>query len=280
MSDIATVTRSLRTVRWRARLPRLTAALLALILMVAGLRATFAGPATPPAPRVVSVATGDQGAAAFAEGFARVYLTWDAARPADRERRLRPYVAALEADGGLTPAVGTSRHVTWTATVGERIDSQVRLVTVAAQTTDGLVYLSVPVSRSRRGFLSIPAYPAVVGPPATDAKASPLQEPEVDDDALIDVATRAVRNYLAGSRSNLLADLTPDALVSPPSQPLALTRTGELTWVVPSRRVAVELTAQDAQNNTLTLRYELEVSKRDRWYVRSVQVDPAFAGHR
>jgi Conjugative transposon protein TcpC len=277
MSDIASLTRSVRAVRFRARVPRAVAALLALVLIVAGVRATFAPTPKAAAVRTTAVATDDPGAAAFAEGFARAYLSWDAKRPDDRTQRLAPYVGALDADAGLKPGAETSQGVLWTSVVGERREEQARLVTVAVQTTRRLVYLSVPVSRDARGFLAITSYPAIVGPPATNPKARAPEEDEVEDAGLVDVVTRAMRNYLAGNRQNLLADLTPDALVSPPGEPLQVADTNErVTWVVPSRRVAVELDARDASDSVWTLRYELDVSKRERWYVHSVQVDPTF----
>jgi hypothetical protein len=132
------------------------------------------------------------------------------------------------------------------------------------------------VGRDRRGFLYVSDYPALVGPPAIDSNPAPRSEDEVDDDALVDVVDRALRNYLAGNANNLTADLTPDALVSLPTEPMKVNETDQPTWVVPGRRVAVQITARDARENGWTLRYELEVEKRERWYVRSVQVDPTF----
>jgi hypothetical protein len=277
MSDIATVTRSLRTTRLYARLPRLAAALLVVVFAAAGVRAMFATRAKPAPARPAPVVAGDQGAAAFAEGFARAYLTWDAKHPEDRAARLKPYLGTLAGDGGLQPAKDSSQQVAWTSVIGERPERDVRLVTLAVQTTQSMVYLSVPVSRDRRAFLSVNAYPAIVGPPATDARASAPSEDTVDDGRLVDVVTRAMRNYLAGNRNNLLADLTPDALVSLPSDPLRVTSSSDrVTWVARPNRVAVQLDAEDAQKNSWALRYELDVRKRDRWYVRSVQVDPTF----
>jgi hypothetical protein len=276
MTDIAPVTRSLWTVRLRARVPQIIVGLCALILMAAGVRATFAPRTQSAAPRPVARTVNDEGAEAFAEGFARAYLSWDTDNLEDRAQRLKPYVGALDADGGLQPARGTSQQVMWTAVVGESRAPEARLITLAVQTTRQLVHLSVPVSRDRRGYLSIRAYPAVVGPPAIDPEATAPRERDVDDDALVDVVERAVRNYLAASRTNLLADLTPDALVSLPSEPLTVTHTDRVSWVTAAHRVAVEVDARDRSGSTWTLRYELEVRKRDRWYVQSVQVDPTF----
>jgi hypothetical protein len=278
MSEINKVTRSLRASRLYARAPRAIALVLAALLIAAGLRTTLAGQPKaaplPPAPRV----TVDRGAEAFAEGFARAYLTWSSDDPVERERRLAPYVAGLDQSGGLRPAVGTHQSVVWTAVVGEQPTSDAELITVAAQTDTRVLYLNVPVSRDARGFLSIPAYPAVVGPPATNDRPEVPNEEAVDDDALVKVVERAIRNYLAGNHDNLLADLAPDALVSPPTEPLKVTSVDQVSWVMPSRRVAVQLDAEDGGGSGWTLRYELDVRKTDRWYVESIQVNPTFQG--
>jgi len=277
VSDVTT-TRSLRRVRLQARAPRLVAMLVAAVLIAAGLRATLAPRVVSAPAQVTRIAVGDQAAGAYAEAFARAYLTWDARTPDERERRLAPFIASLDADAGLQPAPDTSQSVVWTTVVGQRRSPDAWLVTVAAQTSGPLLYLSVPVARSPRGYLSLAGYPAIVGPPATDDRGTATAGPEVDDDALNAVVARAMRNYLAANRSNLLADLAPDALVSLPSEPLTVTSSEKATWVVTGERVAVALTARDRRQNTWTLRYELDVRKRERWYVQSVQVDPRFRG--
>ena len=44
--------------------------------------------------------------------------------------------------------------------------------------------------------------------------------------------------------------------------------------------VAVEVSAADAAGTLWTLRYELAVVHRDRWYVRAIEPDPVAAGGR
>jgi hypothetical protein len=247
--------------------------------MAAGLRATLSGPAQPvAAPAPPAPASIDRGAEAFAEGFARVYLSWDAKDTSRREQALAPYLAGIDADGGLRPATDSSQQVLATSVIGSRRTAAGRLVTLAVQTSARLVYLSVPVQRTADGSLAITAYPALVGPPATDDHAQPAEEDEVADGALVTVSERAVGNYLTGNNDNLLADLAPDAVVSLPSDPLKADQFAGVTWVVHGRRVAVAVRAVDRQRATWTLRYELEVVERDRWYVRSIQVDPTFRG--
>jgi hypothetical protein len=45
-------------------------------------------------------------------------------------------------------------------------------------------------------------------------------------------------------------------------------------------RVAVEVSAADAAGTQWTLRYELAVVHRDRWYVRTIQTAPVAAAPR
>ncbi|ADB49870.1 conjugal transfer protein [Conexibacter woesei] len=272
-------TRSLRATRLHARIPRIVAALLAAVLSLAGLRAIVAGPPAPPPARTIVAPAGDQGATSFAEAFARAYLSFDADDPEARVRALAPFVSAgLDEDAGVRPGDGVRQRVDWTAVLGERRDGDRRLVTVMAQTDGGTVYLSVPVVRDGRGFLAIAAPPALVGPPAIDRERTAPAEERVEDAALAEVAGRALENYLAANQSNLLADLSPDAVVSLPGRPLTLDRVDDLTWVTPGRRIAVQVDASDDRSTSWTLRYELDVLHRDRWYVRSLQVDPTFRG--
>ena len=108
----------------------------------------------------------------------------------------------------------------WTAAAGARRSGNRQTVTVAAQTSAGPVYLAVPVARDERGFLYVAAYPALVGPPATNTAADAPTEEDVEDPRLRDVVERAITNYLAGEKRNLLADLAPEAVVSLPAEPL------------------------------------------------------------
>ena len=279
MTEIRIAKRSLRSVRLQAGVPRAFAAVLVLVLCAVGLRTILVGPQRAAAARTVVVARGDQGAEAFAEGFAHAYLTWDKDTPDAREAALAPFVSGdLGSDAGLRPAIGTDQTVAWTAVVEDRATGSNRLVTLVAQTSNDLIYLSVPIARSRQGFLSVTGPPAIVGPPASGPVASPPAENSVDDPALTTVVRRALANYLAGNRDNLAADLTPDAVVSLPTQRLHVITEAQPTWSAPGRRVAVVVTASDAAKSTWTLRYELEVLRTGRWFVRSVQVDPTFQG--
>jgi hypothetical protein len=247
------------------------------LLSLAGLRATLADAPVPGVPRARTTPV-DQGAMAFAESFARAYLSIDPRDPERRERELAPYLPDdLEPDAGLSSA-DRSRSVSWTTVEADRSLGSRHVVTVAAETSEGLLHLAVPVERDSRRFLFVPTYPALVGPPATAGEAAAPREDEVDDRGLRAVAERAVRNYLAGDRRDLLADLAAGTVVSLPLQRLDVRSIEDITWVRPGGTAAVVLEGEDASGGVWTLRYELGVVKRDRWYVRSFHVDPREGG--
>lgn len=260
--------------RWSARAPRLVGGLVVAVFFLAGVRAAVAPPAPVAAP--VAAASADLGAESFAESFARAYLSWDAEASEQHELQVAAFMSdALEPGGGFSPPARGVQQVVWTAAVADRrLGGGRRVVTVAAQTSGPLVYLAVPVTRDGRGYLSVTGYPAIVGEPATTMEARPPEEDEVEDGQLRAVAERALRNYLAGEATNLRADLDPRAVVSLPAQKLAVASIDEITWALAGRRVAVALEAEDEAGAAWTLRYELDVVRSDRWYVRQIHTDP------
>jgi hypothetical protein len=283
MSGIGTESRSLRAEQLRARAPRIAFYAVVVVLCLAGLRTILAG---TPAPAVRAATTtadaqADQVAATFAEAFARAYLTWNADDPDARSEPLAAFVSSsFGGAAGVMPGDGTSQSVEWTAVVGQRRDRRGRIVTVAAQTDERMVYLSVPVARDASGALRIAGYPAIVGPPkiSSDTTLDSSGEDEVTDAELETVAVRAITNYLARAERNLAADLVPDAVISLPEAVLTVAETERVTWVEPGRRVAVQLQARDEAGTAWTLRYELDVQLNDRWYVRAIHVDPTSRG--
>jgi hypothetical protein len=277
MNRILVTKRRIRTVRLHLWLPRVVALIVALLLSAAGLRAILAPPRPEIVGRTAPAPAFDQGAEGFADAFSRVYLTWSVSTTQARDAQLAPFLSSsLDPAGGVQP--NGSESVSWTSVVGEEASGGQWLVTIAAQTSSGLIYLCVPVSRDQRGFLFVSSYPALVGPPASDPNAPVASQQPIDDQALQTVVARAVTNYLAGNQADLLADLTPGALVSMPAQRLSVTATESATWLIPNQRVAIEVTASDAEGNSLTLTYEIGVEKLDRWFVQSIQINPTFDG--
>jgi len=256
-----------------ARAPRVVAGLVAVVVMLAGVRAIVAGPpeAPPPPPPAPVV---DSGAQAFAEGFVRSYLTWNADDPEGRDAQLAAYSSSeLDAGAGLEPPDGRAQTVEWTAAVASKATGPGRqVITVAAQAGGRDWHLAVPVTRDARGYMAVASYPALVGAPPVAGDARPVDEDDIADGQLVRVAGRAVRNYLAGAADNLAADLDPAAVVSLPATQARVKAINDITRAAPGRvAVAVTATVDGAE---LELRYELEVVKRDRWYVHSIATDP------
>lgn len=269
--------RSLRAMRWRARAPRLLVGGCVAVLALAGLRAAIApAPQVPPPARQAAVP--DLRAGAFAEAFARAYLTWDPDRPEQREQRLAHFLSRqVDVDAGMAPAGGSAQYVNWTAVVAERRIGARTTIVVAVETNGDVLHLAVPVERDERGFLGVVMYPALVGAPATSPDLSAPTEQDVDDPELRAVSERAVRNYLGGERRNLAADLADGAVVAMPSRRLTVDSVESITWA-PGRRVAVQVRASDMDGAIWTLRYELAVVRRERWYVRALHVNPRSKG--
>lgn len=249
------------------------------VLCVAGVRSIVARRTTT--VRVVrSVAPSyDVGAAAFAQSFARVYLSWASGDNSARQTQLKPFLdQALDGDGGVQPAAHSFETVSATEVAGESRAGDVTNVIVIAQTSAGTRYLSVPVTRGDRGMLSIAAYPAFVGPPASDPESSRPPLPTVESQSLQTVLSRALGNYLDGQSANLRADLTSTAVVSLPAQALTLKQVDSDGWLVPSHTVAVQVLASDPEGDSFTLTYQVGVVMQDRWYVQSIQFDPTLQG--
>src|SRR4051794_2722732 len=98
-------TANLRRAQLRARTPRALFYALVVILCLAGLRSIVDGPAEATPPRVGGPST-DWAASAYAQDFAREYLTWDGDQSSDeRQKRLAPFLSGdLEASGGVQPS--------------------------------------------------------------------------------------------------------------------------------------------------------------------------------
>ena len=86
---------------------------------------------------------------------------------------------------------------------------------------------------------------------------------------------RALRNYLAGSSSELAADLTASARVSAPPLTLALDAVQQLKWLPGGGSVFAVVAASDRRGVRYTLTYELDVvAVAGRWEVAAIQTDP------
>ncbi len=278
-ATVTITTRALWRIRLARELPRYLLCGLSLAGLAASARFAIAPPTPePPAGAVRQAAPPDRAAEAYAALFARRYLTWNAAEPQASARLLEPFLGpGLEGAAGLVLPTSGEQHVEWAEVVQVRQPAPGEHVyTVAAQTdTDGIVYLTVSVARTRDGALALAGYPAFVGPPAAEPARVPSHLREVAEPALATVVQRALRNYLGASASELAADLSSGARVSLPSQALTLESMQRLDWAQQGSAVLATVQAQDARGARYTLAYELDVLRaQGRWEVSAVQVDP------
>jgi hypothetical protein len=101
---------------------------------------------------------------------------------------------------------------------------------------------------------------------------------EVSEPALTTVVERALRNYLAGSSSELAADLALGARVSLPGDELSLQSLQSLRWAPGAGAVLALVQAQDQRGASYTLAYELDVLRaQGRWEVSAIQMGPDAA---
>jgi hypothetical protein len=273
---------------WRIRLargvPRYVLYALALAGALASARFALDPPrAALPAALLRRPAGEDLAAEGFATLFARAYLTWEAQHPEAREHALAPFVGpGMDGDAGLQPPAGGEQRVKWTQVVQQRFPLAGEIVyTVAAATdTAGLLYLTVSVLSKPGGALALAGYPAFVGPPASGPAQSDAggRLREVSEPELSTVVERALRNYLAGSPSELAADLAPGTRVSLPGIELALQSLQSLQWAPGAGAVLALVQAQDQRGASYTLAYELDVLRaQGRWEISAIQMDPDTA---
>jgi Conjugative transposon protein TcpC len=273
---VAVSTRPLWVVRLGAEAPRYLVCAAAL----AGLGATARIVVAPPEPVVREQRVGspaavpDRGAEAFATGFVRRYLTWNADDPSASAHALEPYFGAgFEPDGGLELPAAGAQAVEWAEVVQARVaPGDGHLYTVAAQIRSaGVLFVSVAVDRSADGALSLAGYPAFVGAPSHIVASEHLVGEEITERALATVVQRALRNYLLGASVDLEADLARGAQVAIPPIRLSLETMQRPYWSGP-RAVLAIVQARDARDVQYTLAYRLGVAREQgRWEITGVQ---------
>jgi Conjugative transposon protein TcpC len=268
---------------WRLRFTRELPRYIVLALGGFGVLASARFAIAPPKPAsgavsAVPAPVADRSAEGFAALFARRYLTWDAAEPARDQQQLEPFAGSqLEPAAGFLPPATGAQRVEWAEVVGSREAAPGQTVyTVAAETRPvGLLYLTVGVTRTQAGNLALTGYPALVGPPASQASiSSPVLRP-IEDPGLQLVVKRALTNYLAGAGTDLAADLTSGAAVSAPTLPLELESISREGWAPAGGSVVATVQAEEERGARYTLTYELDVTRaQGRWEVSAIQTDP------
>jgi hypothetical protein len=273
------VSRPLWQIRLVRGLPRYVLYATCAAGLVASARFAIAPPRAPGSPSPAAPLADEVAPRAFACQFARRYLTWSASEPVASERALEAFAGAgVEPDFGIRLPPAGEQRVEWAEVVQERQPLPAEHVyTVAAQTdASGLVYLAVSVLRGPDGSLALAGYPAFVGTPASGPAQAAGASREVTDGHLATVIERALRNYLAGSESNLAADLAGGARVSLPAQPLSVESMARPRWAPGGgSSVLAVVQAQDARGVHYALEYEMDVVRADgRWEVAALQMDP------
>lgn len=279
IAPIATTATSLWRLRGSLHLTRWVLYTVAAVGIATTIRYAIAPPRPAPT-RLPAVQRIDLAAEAFATLFARRYLTWDANRPDSYAQSLAPFLGdAVDPNAGLQLPAAGRQTVQWAEVVQARdVTPAEHVYTVAAQlSTAGLVYLSLDVARDPVRGLALARYPAFVGPPASHPATSLSSDgaAAVGDASLSRVVGRALRNYLAGSASNLAADLVAGARVALPPNPLVLQQLTQLQWRRDGTGVLATVVADDQRGVAYTLSYELDVaSVGGRWEVGAIQTDP------
>lgn len=265
--------RSLSRERLIARAPRIALVTVCGILTLAGLRAAIAPPApvqtgAPPAP------SAPPAAGAFAEAFVRDYLTWSSQENGGREQRLSAYLADdLDDDAGLVPASGSDQRVLWAVAAGARA-SETRgrwQVPVLAALADGRrLTVIVRVAAGAGGSLTVTDYPTLTALASTSAAGADRYGQQLTNPELERVATRAVRNYLAGRGPDLAADLAPGTRTTTPDAPSRLQSIDEISWQHQPRSIAVLATTQLPGGTRIQTRLHLNVTKQTRWFITAI----------
>jgi hypothetical protein len=278
----ATKTRSLRSVRRGGTIMRGLLVVLAIVGIASAARMTIAPPKAPPAPPAPTVELPDAAEQGVAEMYARRYLTWETDRNGDRLADHPGFAGTgIDPARGVTLPRGTKQTVLWTRVVQQRLGAGPgeHVYTVAVQTDrSGLVYLAVTVRRANDGALSVVGYPAIIGQPkiTEDEDDTYRDWDAVENAALSQVVTRALRNYLTGQTDDLQADLVPEAAIAIPGLTLQLNQVDDLRWTSTPGSVMATVTASDTGGATYTLRYQLDVVQGadGRWEISAIQMNP------
>lgn len=259
------------------------------VVVVRGLGAIASGERTDPRPPVARpgrAAWPDGEARAFAERFARAYLTVTPGRPVGRERALEGFFAGNESvsdQTAMTPLRGPGAVVAW-ATVAREVPlgGSRAQITVATTSTIGTVrYLTVPIARDQAGGLSVIGPPALVAPPprGTATRAEPEELTGPSAGPIRDLASRFLQAYLEGQSGAALGYfLAPQARLVQMPPGLRVVEVGGVArdphppGRTPGLAVQVAVRVRDqASGATYPFSYRLRVVRRERWYVAAVE---------
>ena len=193
------------------RLGRAVLWCLVAVLLIRGAAGLLAREQSAPAARssqAAAPAWPDDDARAFAADFARAYLSYSPKDPEASADAVRAFVAP-ELASSVVPEYGEDapRRAVGSVSVARvaRIDELHARITVAAATTGGTRYVTVPVARDAHGGLVVSELPSLAAPPArASVPASSLESvPARERGAIEDVVRRSLSAYLAGDAGEL-----------------------------------------------------------------------------
>ncbi len=251
------------------------AALWALValLLLRGFLSTVSG-AGAPAPAPASVQDGArQAEEAFAIRFARAYLADPGA----------PSLAGLLADGarlghGLAPR-GGGEVAQAEVSATEELGGGRSVLTVACELRDARVlYLAVPIARSRAGGVAALGAPSLVAGPGAAGVGGDRPQPLAGEEAgeIAALVRRFLPEYLsARSAGDLAYVVAPGARVEPVGGAVRLVSVSGVEQLgsgeEPRRSLLAQVRVQDpASGAVYPLAYRLGVVRGTRWYVASV----------
>lgn len=246
------------------------------LLLVRGLGAVLA-PAQVSGPAVASRGGNtDPASAALAVRFARAYLEGSA------RQALAPFLADDARVGSGRPAAGAGAEVVQAEVAAtHELGGGRAVLTVACELRDGrILYLAVPISRSRAGEAAVSGAPWVVAAPSTAGVAAERPRPLAGPDAgaIRALAAKFLPAYLAArSARDLSYLLAPGASVAPLAGALEpIGSSGSIAQLGDGegRRRTVLASGRfrdPAGGAVYRLAFRLEALRRDRWYVRAVE---------
>jgi hypothetical protein len=254
-----------------------------IVVLVNGVRAPFerftAKPAAPSAPSSQKPVFPQEEASSYALSFADVYLNYDPATAAERQKQLAQFIAP-----GVDPQLGwngNGKSVLQSAHVSsvEAQDANRAIVTLLVQANGKMFQLAVPVY-AKDGALAIsgrpatlPAPPRAALPPANQDRDSALEA------ELQEPLTGFFKAYASGDTASLQRYSDPPVtglgnmftfsalkeVEAPPGAPNARTVNATVIWQVPPGR-------PKTAGSSIEQAYQLTMVKKDgNWYVTDIR---------
>jgi hypothetical protein len=246
------------------------------LLLVRGLGAVLATPASVPSPSEAGRSGSEEEAgAAFAIRFSRAYL----ADPSPQA--LAPFLAAGARVGtGHPPSTAGAEVVQAEVSSTQPLGDGREILTVACELRDArTLYLAVPIARSGAGEVAALGAPSIVAAPAVAGVEASRPQPLAGPDAaaIESLVGKFLPAYLAAAEeSDLSYLLAPGAVVTPLAGSLELLGAPGVSQLGsgegPRRTVIASARVRDpASGAAYPLAYRLELIRRTRWYVRAIQ---------